>query len=423
MSKGGKFMYINNITRYSYYSSLWNTQNNSSLSNVPMFNSVNQAVKNALKINGSSGISAGSSYKLSSTAATLKSDAEQLASSARKITNVTDKGTFAQKTATSEDSTKVTATAANGAYNTTYEIQVNQVATAQVNTSNVLDKTQASLVQAGTNTITIAVGDKSKDINFSVTAGDSNEAVLNKMAKAINDSQAGVNATVVKNSLNNNIKLQLTSEKTGTSNVFSITDKTGNAVANTGISNISSASVDAKYTLDNVAYTSDSNYVTADKGRVTFNLKNSTTNEVKVTVKSDSSKIAQDINNFVENYNNLVTNAQANDINDSNTLKGMASIIDKNKYNLQKIGITINEDHTLSVDDKKLKDKIESDSKVVKDIFNGYQAVATRIENFANSITKNPFAATGINNLDVYNKGMIMSYSFANQGSLLNLYR
>jgi Flagellar capping protein len=413
-------MYINNMVRYNYYSSL--LRNNASTSNVPMINSVNKIVKNAYIATESRNTITDSMSKLTS-AATLKVDAEELASSAKKITNNTDSGTFAQKVASSEDNTKVTAVAENGAYNTTYELKVDQVAAAQVNTGNIVDKTQASSVQAGTNTITIAAGGKSKDIDFSVTAGDSNEAVLNKMAKAINGSESGVNAVVVKNNSNNDIKLQLTSDKTGTNNGFSITDKTGNAVTSTGTNNISSNAVDAKYKLNNVDYTSNSNDVTTDKGRVTFTLKNSTTNPVKVTVKQDSSKIGEDINNFVESYNNLVKDAKSSGTNNSNALKGITSVIDRNKSSLEKMGITINEDHTLSVDNKKLNDKVENDIKTVKDTFTRYQGVATKIENYSSSIAKNPFTAVGINTLDVYNKGLIASSSYLNEGSVLNLYR
>lgn len=413
-------MYINNMLRYNYYSNLW--RNNSSISSVPMINSVNGAAKNAYRLSENSNKLTDSMSKLTS-AATLKEDAEDLTSSARKIISNADTGTFAQKIASSEDSTKVTAAVKNGAHDTTYELKVDQIAAAQVNMGNIVNKTQASSVQAGTNTITITAGGKAKDIDFSVTAGDSNETVLNKMAKAINDSQSGVNAVVVKNSSNNDIKLQLTSNKTGTDNVFSITDKTGNAVASTGVNNITANAVDAKYKINNVGYTSNSNDVAADNGRVTFTLKSSTTNAIKVKVKQDSSKIGEDINNFVEDYNNLVKDAKSSGMNNNAVLRGITSVVNRNKNNLDKMGITINEDNTLSVDKNKLNYKIENDIKTVKDTFNSYQGVAAKVQNYSNSIAKNPFIAVGVNTLDVYNKGMVASYSYLNEGSVLNLYR
>lgn len=411
-------MYINNMMRYAYYSSLSN--NNISKSSVPMINSVNQSARNALNSAGVSNTNNYNMYKLTS-AVSLKADAEELASSSKKIANNTDSGTFAQKIALSEDSTKITAAAENGAYNTTYEIKIDQIAKAQVNTSNLVDKTQVSSIQAGTNTITITAGGKSKDISFSVSDGDTNESALNKMAKAINSSQAGVNAIVMKNSSDNNIKLQLISDKTGTGNAFSITDKTGNSVASTGISSTDSNAADAKYKLNNIDHTSSSNDITSNG--VTFSLKNITSTAVKVTVRPDSRKIGEDINNFVEDYNNLVEDAKDNGISNSAALKGITSFVDRNKSNLEKIGITVNEDSTLSVDKNKLNNKIENDIKTVKDTFNSYQGVATKIKNYSSSIAKNPFTAVGVNTLDVYNKGLITSSSYLNEGSVLNLYR
>ncbi|MBV7274562.1 flagellar filament capping protein FliD [Clostridium sp. PL3] len=411
-------MYINNMVRYAYYSNLWN--NNVSTSSAPMINSVNQSVRTALKSTEVNNVSNYNIHKLTS-AVSLKTDAEQLSKSAKKITNNTDSGTFAQKVALSEDSTKITASAENGAYNTTYAINIDQIAKAQTNASNLVDKSQLSSMQAGTNTISITSGGKSKDIDFSISNGDTNEVALNKMAKAINASQSGVNALIVKDSSDNNIKLQLTSDKTGTSNVFSITDKIGNSVASTGINSISSNAADAKYKLNNIEYTSNSNEVTT--GGVTFTLKNTTSNAVKVTVKQDSSKIGEDINNFVQDYNNLIKDARNSGISNSNALKGINSIIDRSKSSLEKIGITVNKDDTLSVDKNKLNNKIENDIKTVKDTFNSYQGVATKIKNYSSSIAKNPFTAVGVNTIDVYNKGLISSSNYLNQGSVLNLYR
>ncbi|WP_411679298.1 flagellar filament capping protein FliD [Clostridium thailandense] len=411
-------MYINNMVRYAYYSNLWN--NNVSTSSAPMINSVNQSVRTALKSTEVNNVSNYNIHKLTS-AVSLKTDAEQLSKSTKKITNNTDSGTFAQKVALSEDSTKITASAENGAYNTTYAINIDQIAKAQTNASNLVDKNQLSSMQAGTNTISITSGGKSKDIDFSISNGDTNEVALNKMAKAINASQSGVNALVVKDSSDNNIKLQLTSDKTGTSNVFSITDKIGNSVASTGINSISSNAADAKYKLNNIEYTSNSNEVTT--GGVTFTLKNTTSNAVKVTVKQDSSKIGEDINNFVQDYNNLIKDARNSGISNSNALKGINSIIDRSKSSLEKMGITVNKDDTLSVDKNKLNNKIENDIKTVKDTFNSYQGVATKIKNYSSSIAKNPFTAVGVNTIDVYNKGLISSSNYLNQGSVLNLYR
>lgn len=419
-------MNINNLGMFNYYAIMRNSAVNSSQNNFPFVNNARSTAMNALRLDEIFNKSRADQINFDnigkiSTAATIKSDAEKLLSSAKSITETGNKGVFTKKTAVSEDETKITATAENGAYNTTYSININQIAKAQVNTSNTVDKLQTSSVNTGTNTLTIKIGDKEKDISFNTTAGDTNEIVLNKMAKALNEGDVGITALVTKNNTGG-IALQLSSEKTGENNKFTITDKVGNAAAATGITNISTTAANAKYTLNNVSYTSSSNEITVDKGKVTLNLKNVTNNDVKVTIKQDSNKIAQDIGNFISDYNNLISDASNNGVS-INSIKGMVTAIKNNKSNLENIGISINSDNTLSIDKKKLAESIDSNYKLVKDTFTGYQGVAEKIELFSKSIAKNPFTATGINTLDVYNKGMIMSYSYETQGSVLNLYR
>lgn len=418
-------MIVNNLGMFNYYSTLWNNNINSSQLNFPFASDIQNSVVDSLKSAGifssykTNYINFDNIIKLNSTS-TIKTDAENLLSSAKTITDIGTKGVFSAKTAVSQDSTKITAAAENGAYNTTYSLEVNQLAKTQVNTSNTLDKQQVSGINAGTNTFTIKMGSTDKNITFTTAAGDTNETALNKMAKAINDGNAGVTATIIKDT--NGIKIQLTAKETGENNKFTITDKTGNAAAYTGISNISTAAVNAQYKLNNITYTSNSNEVTTDKGKVTFNLKNITTNPVKITIKQDSNKIESAIENFANNYNTIINDAIDNDIN-SNSINGMAVTMKNNKSNLANMGITINNDYTISVDKTKLLEAIETDGKLVKDTFASYQGIARKVENFSASIVKNPFTAAGINTFDVYNKNLLMASTYAFQGYILNLYR
>ena len=419
-------MNINNLAMFNYYSIMRNNGINSSQNNFQFVGTARSTAMDSSRADelfnkySSDQTNFDNIGKLS-TAATIKSDAEKLLSSAKSITEIGNKGVFSEKTAISEDETKITATAENGAYNTTYSLNVNQIAKAQVNTSNTVDKLQISSVNNGTNTITIKIGDKEKDINFNTTAGDTNEIVLNKMAKAINKENVGVTSLVTKNNTGG-ISLQLSAEKTGENNKFTITDKVGNAAATTGITNVSTIATNAKYTLNNLSYTSSSNDVTVDKGKVTLNLKNVTNNAVKVTIKQDSNKIAQDIETFTNDYNNIVKDASNNGISTS-SIKGMITAVKNNNSNLENMGISINADNTLSIDKKKLVGSIDSNFNMVKDTLTGYKGIAEKIENFSKSITQNPFTATGITALDVYSNSMIMAYPYGNQGSILNLYR
>jgi flagellar hook-associated protein 2 len=414
-------MYINNLARYNYYAPMQSNSITSSQNSFPFIGSARNTAIGAINSDniygkyGSVETNFDNINRLGATT-TIKADAEKLTNSAKAVKEV-----FTEKAAVSDDTTKITASAEKGAINnSTYTLEVSQIAKAQVNTSNTLDKQQISGVTPGTNTVSLKVGSTEKDINFTTAAGDTNEVVLNKMMKAINDGKTGVTASIVKDTTG--IKLQLTSNNTGENSKFTITDKVGNATANSGLSNVTTTAANAEYKINNVAYTSESNKVTTDRGKVTFNLKNVTSDAVTVKVKSDSSKISEDISKFVTDYNTLVNDAKQNSIT-TNSIKRMAATMKKNKANLEEMGIKINEDNTLTVDKDKLTKTIETNSKLVKDTFTDSQGVAQKVESLSKSLSQNPFAAAGISTLDLYSKTMTMSYSNLYQGSILNLYR
>lgn len=410
-------MYINNISQFNYYRSLLNnvnsTNNNYQIQNTT--DPFDMLSKNTTRQTNFDYMS-----KLTSSA-TIKTDAEKLSASAKAITAYGDKGIFSQKTGVSEDNTKVTASAENGALNTSYSVTVSQIAKAQVNASKVIDRQQVSNVDTGTNTISIKNDNTEKSISFDVASGDTNETVLNKMAKAINKEDIGYSAQVVKNNTGG-VSLEVSSKKTGSDNNFTLTDKVGNAAQSTGITNVKTAAEDSKYTINNETFTSSTNKVTTDKGRVTFDLNNVTDKPIKVTVKQDSAKIANGIETFVKDYNNLVQDADTTSTN-SNSIKGIINSMKNKSNSLENIGITVNSDNTLTVDKSKLTQAIDTNMTKVRDAFTNYDGVAKKAENFSVAITKNPFQASEISTLDVYNMGMVMSYPYVNQGSILNLYR
>lgn len=409
-------MNISSIGRYNYYAyqlnnrvNQSNQQSYSNLSNSNIYNSFNRAT---IQQNSAASVNS---------AIAIRSDADELIDTTKKLRNSLDSGTFSQKTASSSDESKVSTAVTDGALNGVYSVAVSQIAQAQVNTGNALNKQQISNVQAGGNVISIKTGNVTKDVAFSISSGDTNETVLNKMAKAINDSKSGVTATVVKSTANNEVKIQLSSDKTGTSNSFAVTDKTGNAVANTGLNSTTVQSQNAKYTVNNVEYTSDSNQVSVQNGKVKFNLKQKTANPVEVTVKSDTNKIESTIETFVQNYNKLVSDVQNN--NSSNAaVSSLVKSVSKDKSKLEAIGINLNEDNTLTVNKEKLQKSLDTSVKNVRDTISGYNGIAAKAENAAKYVAKNSFAVAGINSFDTYNSGMMMAYSYASQGSIFNLY-
>ena len=145
---------------------------------------------------------------------------------------------FTKKGAVSSDSSVMTAkyTGINQSSIGKTTVKVDQTAAGQMNQGTIMNA-NAAYGSAGTNKFSITVGGKTTELNVKVAAGDTNSAVLQKMADAINSAGLGIKATVETDTKNNTSTLKLEATGTGNSdkNKFTVSDMTGNLVAQTGV--------------------------------------------------------------------------------------------------------------------------------------------------------------------------------------------
>ncbi|MDE6320053.1 MAG: flagellar filament capping protein FliD, partial [Lachnospiraceae bacterium] len=89
-------------------------------------------------------------------------------------------------------------------------------------------------------------------------------------------------------------------------------------------------------------------------------------------------------NTFVKDYNDLIKNTakstNSNVVNQANYLMG---IVSSNRSAFSKLGVTINSDNTLTLDEKKFK---EADMSGVKNLYSGAYSVAEKMTDKVNSI-------------------------------------
>lgn len=353
---------------------------------------------------------------------TVKNDASELFTRGKNLVDESNNGLFQSKTAVSNDDKKVSASAKEGALNKTYSVEVKNIAKYQNNKSNEINAYDKAMFNVGNNTFAINHNGQTKDISFKVDASDNNEKALNSMVNAINNSDAGVKASVVKDSKTNLMYMKIDSKETGKVNSFEIVDKVGNATAAPGASNKVQTAEDANYNVNGVNYVSKTNDISLDNGKVNLNLKESTATPIKVTVKSDTNKIKNGIENFVNSYNKFSSDIQNNDL-DSNILKASTSAVKRNEARLKGIGITVNGDNTLSIDKKKLNDAIENDTDKVKNIFSGYTGIGKKITSAAKAVEINPNIVVQVNQNIGYNNNYAIMQSTAQYGNFLNLIR
>lgn len=105
---------------------------------------------------------------------------------------------------------------------------------------------------------------------------------------------------------------------------------------------------------------------------------------------------------FVKDYNSLIENtdksANSNVVNQASYLK---NIIRNNKSAFSKIGVTVNSDKTLSIDEEKFKD---ADMSNVKNLFSGAYSTAEKITDKVNSIYRYATQGEALNK-KIYNNG------------------
>ncbi len=247
--------------------------------------------------------------KTQSTAfATLATRLGALESAADALTRDTS---FGGRTATTTDSSIVTASAASGAVAGIYDIKVTELARAQV--------TASSSRHADTDTTVVATGGSLTIGGTAVTLTGS--VTLEGLASAINGTaDIGVTATIVR--ATDGYQLVLTGKDTGLDNAFTITNQlTDGTVTFTdtdtdGVSGDSAAdnamqATNASITVNNVSVTSATNTIADAIPGTTLTLLRQVPDEtVTVSVTEDAGNTENMVKAFVDAYNNLVTFAQ-----------------------------------------------------------------------------------------------------------------
>ncbi|GAB2798034.1 flagellar filament capping protein FliD [Halomonas shantousis] len=317
----------------------------------------------------------------------LESALDKLQTSAKALGNAE---TF-QAVTSSVTGSAVTVSTDSEAVPGRYEVSVTQLARAQTLASQGVEKTDP--VGAGTLTFNKADGS-----SFDVTLGA--EDSLEDLRDAINDQKAGISATIINDGSAD--RLVLTSENTGTeSQLTGIVDNRGASTdfSYSGGSDVVDAGMDQKVAAQNAQLTvngidiaSASNTVEGAVQGVTLELSSETegTSDI-LTVSRDSKTIKSAVTDFTAAYNSLqstITSLSKYDpdpdasgvLIGNATLRGVESRLrnitsgaeGEGDYKLlSNLGITLQLDGSLKVDDEKLDEAISGNLSGVSEFFAG----------------------------------------------------
>jgi flagellar hook-associated protein 2 len=285
-------------------------------------------------------------------------------------------GALAQMTTASSNSSVVTASAANGTAAGNQVVVVNSLATAGSWYSATVANGQTPL-QAGSFTIQVGSGTPTQ-----ITVG-SGVNDLDDLATAINGMDLGVTASVVND--DSGSILSIVSNNTGAANNISITNDTtvGFTQATVG--------QDASLNVNGIPVDSASNTVTGAVTGVTFNLLSALPGTaVNIAVEPDTNAAATAISNFVSAYNTVVGDVNTQYAVGANNMEGplagdstiallQSDLLSAGGYSnggaqvatLADLGITMNNDGTLTLDSGTLDNAIQNNFGAVQSFMQG----------------------------------------------------
>lgn len=298
-----------------------------------------------------------------------------------------------QSLSTSLSGSGVSVSTTSSAVAGSYSIEVSQLAQAQSLATDGIADTSTTL---GTGTLTLQSGSGTA---ISITLGSSNNTLAG-LRDAINAAGGGITATIVSDGSASPYRLVLTSSSTGTdaemtvsysssdssdlaSSLFGYTDGAGSMTETVAAKN-------AELTINGIAVTSQSNTVKDALQGVTLNL-TATGASQTLKVERDTDKILKAITAFVDAYNDFAStvddltaydadSATGGELLGDSTTRRISTELASDIYSsvgsgtfsyLSQLGITLQSDGTLSIDEDTLQSALDDNLDAVTQFFIG----------------------------------------------------
>lgn len=334
------------------------------------------------------------------------------------LKGLNDASLFQKRSASSADSTRVSATVSQDAVPGSYQVQVKSLATSSKVASAAVAGAASATFNAGQ--LTVAVGGTSLGV-VDIAQG----ATLQDVADAINAKVAskGVSATVVNDPQTGEARLVLGSDKTGAGQGVTLeaTTQSGSGATfdlsklnvTAGVGDLASAgsgagfiseAKNAEFEIDGIALSSSSNSVSDAISGVTLNLLKAEVGvDTKVTVEVDKAAVTAGIKKFVETYNKLITTSNeltavtqvgvgkapvvgglVGDSSVRSVLSGLRGELveyagqDSIRV-LADLGVTTQKDGTLKIDDSKLTTALSDNYEAVTSFLTGDKGLMSRL--------------------------------------------
>ncbi len=299
----------------------------------------------------------------------LKENARELRSDIAQLGGLEENGLISGKSAYSSDSSVVSATFVGDENSVddipSFEIEVKQLATSQENIGNYLPSSEVSLPEA-TYSFDVSINGMNYEFQFSITEGETNRDVQDRLVRLINNSGIGLSAKVEEKGSES--ALMISSEATGIphgkESIFKISDertsKEKGAVDYFGLRNVETEPTNAIFSINGEERETNSNHFTVGKTyEIMLNGVSEEGKPATIGLKTDTETVTDNLSKLVGSYNNFLkavstyTSSMARSKQLTGEIKGIGSYYGNL---LSNVGIDVDEDGTLSVDEEKLKE-------------------------------------------------------------------
>ena len=323
----------------------------------------------------------------------IGNDVTALTTAAQALTNTN--GAINALTASSSDSTVLTASADSFAQSGTHSIVVNSLATTASYYTTAVATATTTLA---TGTFQIAVGSGAP---ATVTI-DNTDNTLNGLSAAINAQNLGVTASVITDA--SGARLALVSNTSGSTGGITVSGNT------TGLTfHLAASGSNASLAVDGVPVNSASNIVAGVIPGVTLNLNGASSDEtVTLSLAPDTGQASTAVSQFVTAWNKVIGDINTqfavspngtgggpleadNNLRDiqNQLLSAISGSISGNSglVNLASIGINLNTDGTLSLNSATLSSALNNNFSAVQNLLQGTSGVGAFLSSTLNQIS------------------------------------
>lgn len=297
-----------------------------------------------------------------------------------------------------------------------FTIEVNALATPQVNTGNFLQSDGHDFAE-GQYSFDLDIKNHSYEFQFNVNKGETNLNVQTKIVRLLNTSDVGLSASLISDDKTGSKAIQVVSKSTGHDSdedlLFGISSTISWRELNTlGINRVTQQPANSSFKLNGTEHQSLSNTFTVNK---TFELvlKAASNGEVNIGLMNDTEALSNGINQLLDSYNGMIDiGLKYNGAHQNRTLFNEISSIARNQAEvLEAVGITADSLGHLSLDKESLAETINNgDSRSAFDTLN---ELKSSIGKAASKASINPMAYVDKAIVEYKNPGKSLAAPYA----------